>query len=101
MGRRGMDNQSRRAQGIEPAGLVPQFPDKAAGGRVKTILKIDEPLYRGVIKHLLPPEPEHEQAAFLFAREERLPEQAVFTVEEAAKLGPGDFEVQEDDYIEM
>jgi hypothetical protein len=68
---------------------------------MKAILKIEEPLYRGVIEHLLPPEPIHEQAAFLFAREDRQPQQAVFTVEEAAKLGPGDFEVQEGDYIEM
>ncbi|MEZ0085265.1 hypothetical protein [Bradyrhizobium japonicum] len=68
---------------------------------MKTILKIDAPLYRGVIEHLLPPEPIHEQAAFLFAREDRQPQQATFTVEEAAKLGPRDFEIQQRDYIEM
>lgn len=68
---------------------------------MKTILKMAGPLHKDLMAHLLPPESEQEQAAFLFVREQRDEEQAVFEVEEVAKLGGGDFVLQQGDYIEM
>jgi hypothetical protein len=68
---------------------------------VKALLKIDDARYDDLIAHLLPPDLVQEQAAFLCVRAARSPAQIVLDVVEAAKLGPGDFIVHEDDYLEM
>jgi hypothetical protein len=68
---------------------------------VKALLKINDALYDDVIAHLLPPDTEQEQAAFLYVRAVRSPSQVVFEVIEAEKLGLGDFVVQEGDFLEM
>ena len=68
---------------------------------MKALLKVDGTLYGGIMDHLLPPDSEQEQAAFLFARSIRTDRQVLFEVIEARKLGPADFGRQEGDYLEM
>jgi hypothetical protein len=68
---------------------------------MRTLFKINDDVYEDVIAHLLPPGNEQEQAAFLYVRPVRSPSQIVFEVIEAEKLGPGDYLVQEGDYLEM
>src|SRR5438874_68927 len=84
-----------RAEGIEPARVVPQLHRALQGGRVKTLLKINDAVFDDVIAHLLPPGNEQEQAAFLYARASRSPTQFVFEVIESEKLWPSDFLVQD------
>lgn len=68
---------------------------------MKALLKVEGGLYDDLIAHLLPPECEQEQAAFLFACAARSDHQVLFEVIEAVKLGPSDFAAQEGDYLEM
>ena len=68
---------------------------------MKAVLKIDGGLYGDILEHLLPPDCQQEQAAFLFARSARTDDQVLFEVIEARKLGPADFARQEGDYLEM
>lgn len=68
---------------------------------MRTLLKLDDELYDGLMAHLLPPGCEQEQAAFLFARQARADHQVLFEVVEATKLGPADFAAQQGDYLEM
>lgn len=68
---------------------------------MKAILNLGNSLYVELMAHLLPPKCRQEQGAFLFAHAARSDGEIVFEVIEAAKLGRGDFAVQESDYLEM
>jgi hypothetical protein len=68
---------------------------------MKALLKLDTGGYDDLIAHLLPPDDEEEQAAFVFAHVARTPHQVVFEAAEIAKLGPSDFIAQHDDFLEM
>jgi hypothetical protein len=68
---------------------------------MKAILTLGADLHADVMEHLLQPKSDQEQAAFLFAREDRAGEQLSFEVIEAAKLAPSDFVTQEGYYLEM
>jgi hypothetical protein len=68
---------------------------------MKALLKFDAGEYDDLIAHLLPPDNEQEQAAFVFARVTRTPHQIVFEAAEFAKLGPTDFITQYEDFLEI
>jgi hypothetical protein len=68
---------------------------------MKALLKFDHHVYDDLIGHLLPRDDGKEQAAFVFAHAARSPHQVVFESVEIAKLGPGDFILQDEDYLEM
>jgi hypothetical protein len=68
---------------------------------MRALLRLSASLYDDVIAHLLPPNDEREQAAFLVARVGRTADQVVLEAVEAVKLRDGDFVAHEDDYIEM
>jgi len=68
---------------------------------MNAILKLGAALHDGLIAHLLPPDDDREQAVFLFARISRSPSEAIFDVAESRLLRPGDFDVQEGDYLEL
>jgi hypothetical protein len=68
---------------------------------MKAFLKMDGGALDELTAHLLPPGSGREQAAFLFARAIRSDHQVTFEVAETQKLGPGDFAIQQDDYLEL
>ncbi|WP_342709902.1 hypothetical protein AAFG13_36645 [Bradyrhizobium sp. B124] len=68
---------------------------------MKAFLEVQGGMHDELLAHLLPQDNEQEQAAFLFARARQGDAQMVFEVAEMKKLGPGDFVVQKDDYLEM
>jgi len=98
---RKLDGHGRCPEGIKSMRMVPELCGAIQGGGMKAFLKIDDINYRDTMAHLLPRDSIREQAAFFFARAEKSRDQIVLAVVETAKLGPGDFTVQEDDYIEM
>lgn len=68
---------------------------------MKAFLKLDCGVLDDLMLHLLPPGSEQEQAVFLFVRLVRTEHQVTFDMVEAQKLGPNDFAVQQDDYLEL
>lgn len=68
---------------------------------MKAFLKMEGGAMEELIAHLLPPDCKQEQAAFLFVRAARSDHQILFEVAETRKLGPGDFAVQQGDYLEL
>ncbi|OCK55072.1 Mov34/MPN/PAD-1 family protein [Bradyrhizobium sp. LMTR 3] len=68
---------------------------------MKAFLKLEHGALGDLMAHLLPSDSEEEQAAFLFARAVRSDHQVTFEVAETRKLGPGDFIVQQEDYLEL
>lgn len=67
---------------------------------MNTILDIPESLFDELLTHLLPPDAEKEEAAFLFARPTH-DDHDVFEVVDSKKLSSADFESQQDDYLEL
>jgi hypothetical protein len=68
---------------------------------MKALLKFDHDTYDDLIAHLLPPDKDQEQAAFVFTRAVRTQHQIIFESVETAKLGHDDFILQDEDYLEM
>jgi proteasome lid subunit RPN8/RPN11 len=68
---------------------------------MKVFLKMESGVLDALMAHLLPPESRQEQAAFLFARAARSDHAISLETAEMQRLGPSDFVVQEDDYLEM
>jgi hypothetical protein len=68
---------------------------------MKTILELTAAAYADLQAHLLPPNCQEEQAAFLFVVSSKQSDRLVFRVCEMAKLTSADFAAQSGDYIEM
>lgn len=68
---------------------------------MKATLKMSAALYDELIGHLLRPDSELEQAAFVFLREVHGSGQILFEASGAEKLAGRDFVVQEPDYLEL
>lgn len=67
---------------------------------MSAVLRMPEGLFDELVAHLLPPNSEREEAAFLFVRPAG-GEEGVFDVVESVKLTPRDFESQFEDYLEL
>ena len=65
------------------------------------ILDLTPDLYRTLLKHLLPVGSSYEQAAFLFCTSQLLNGEQVFEAIDSALIGPDEFAVQCDDYLEL
>jgi proteasome lid subunit RPN8/RPN11 len=68
---------------------------------MKVFLKMESEALDALMADLLPPGSRQEQAAFLFARAARSGHAITLETVEMQRLGPNDFVVQEDDYLEM
>lgn len=68
---------------------------------MKAFLTIDGNLYEEMMAHLLFPDIEREQAAFMFARSTRADHEVKLDVIEARKLGTADFTRQDADCLEL
>lgn len=67
---------------------------------MKTILRLEPGHFEELRSHLLPRDSTREQAAFLFARHSR-GDQISFEVQESQNLTSDDFDLQENDYLEL
>lgn len=68
---------------------------------MSAILTLGSELHTELMAHLLPPDCDQEQAAFLFAQMERDKRLVKFQVIEVEMLKSADFAAQEGDYLEM
>jgi hypothetical protein len=68
---------------------------------MKAFLKVAGGTLDELMAHLLPTHSEEEQAAFLFARAVRGDHRVTCEVMETQKLGPGDFDIQQGDFLEL
>ncbi|MGO4684536.1 hypothetical protein [Hyphomicrobium sp. 2TAF46] len=68
---------------------------------MKTILKMRAALHDELMSHLLKPDSELEQAAFVFLHEAQCSGQIMFEASDVEKLSGQDFDVQAPDYLEL
>ena len=68
---------------------------------MKTLLTLPPGLYEGLLEHLLPPNQEVEEAAFVLASVKEVEGTTTFEALEAVKLQPDDFVAQYEDYLEL
>lgn len=68
---------------------------------MKALLKMPDGLLDELTVHLLPPDSEREEAAFLFVAPTRSEDHISFEVVETAKLAPNEFASQLGDYLEL
>lgn len=68
---------------------------------MRTIIKMPDGLFDELTGHLLPPNSQREEAAFLFVSVDRSDEQICFEVVEVKKIQPTEFDSHLNDYLEL
>ena len=68
---------------------------------MRTVLSVDSDVWDAMYDHLLPPNPESEEAAFLFARHAQDAEGVQLDVIEAIHLVPHDFRVRSMGFLDL